>query len=167
MVSRVVAAYEDSACAYPIRSPGPPTSSRLRSGTDSEVGSTSAQTWTDLVSGCESVSELARVLEDDLEAVQARNGRSIWEAAASKPSSSASSGNCETFSRAVILPTTLHGSGLFGSLLADARRKVREETLSELQTRVQEETERIRERFAGVDAATLDEALGTCQPRTV
>ena len=105
-------AYEDSACAYPIRSPGPPTSSSVFGAAQIPRLGYRAQTWTDLVSGCESVSELARVLEDDLEAVQAAKREVDLEAAALKPNSSASSGNCETCSRAVILPTTSHGSGL-------------------------------------------------------
>src|SRR5204862_8260708 len=72
VVGRVVAGLR----GLGLRVPDPVTRTadileRLRSGTDSEVVSSSAQTWTDLVSGCESVSELARVLDDDLEAVQA------------------------------------------------------------------------------------------------
>jgi hypothetical protein len=160
VVSRVVAGLR----GLGLRVPDPVTRTadileRLRSGTDSEVVSTSAQTWTDLVSGCESVSQLARVLEDDLEAVQA----------AKREVDLGSGGlEAELVSELAELRDLLASGDLANHIariraisarLADARRKVREETLSELRTRVQEETERIRERFASVDAATLDEAL--------
>lgn len=160
VVSRVVAGLR----GLGLRVPDPVTRTadileRLRSGTDSEVVSTCAQTWTDLVSGCESVSELARVLEDDLEAVQA----------AKREVDLGSGGlEAELLSELAELRDLLASGDLANHIariraisarLADARRKVREETLSALRTRVQEETERIRERFASVDAATLDEAL--------
>jgi hypothetical protein len=160
VVSRVVAGLR----GLGLRVPDPVTRTadileRLRSGTDSEVVSTSAQTWTDLVSGCESVSELARVLEDDLEAVQA----------AKREVDLGSGGlEAELLSELAELRDLLASGDLANHIariraisarLADARRKVRDETLSELRTRVQKETERIRERFASVDPATLDEAL--------
>ena len=160
VVSRVVAGLR----GLGLRVPDPVTRTaeileRLRSGTDSEVVSTSAQTWTDLVSGCESVSELARVLEDDLEAVQS----------AKREVDLGSGGlQAELVSELAELRDLLASGDLANHIariraistrLADDRRKVREQTLSELQTRVQEETERIRERFATVDATTLDEAL--------
>jgi hypothetical protein len=147
-----------------LRVPDPATRTadildRLRSGTDSEVVSTSAQTWTDLVGGCQSVSELARVLEDDLETVQA----------AKREVDLGSGGlEAELLGELAELRDLLASGDLANHIarirsistrLADARRKVREETLSELRTRVDEETERIRERYAGIDAATLEEAL--------
>ena len=87
-------AYEDSACAYPIRSPGPPTSSSVFGAAQiPRWVEYQRQTWTDFVSGCESVSELARVLEDDLAAVQAAKREvDLGSGGSLKPSSSASSG---------------------------------------------------------------------------
>src|SRR5439155_25212335 len=114
----------------------------------------SAQTWIDLVSGCESVSELARVLEDDLETVQA----------AKREVDLGSGGlEAELISELAELRDLLATGDLANHIariraisarLGDARRKAREETLSELRTRVQEETERIRDGFASVDAVT-------------
>ena len=82
VVSRVVAGLR----GLGLRVPDPVTRTadileRLRSGTDSEVVSTSAQTWTDLVGGCKSVSAArARSRRRSRGGRRRRSGRSIWEA---------------------------------------------------------------------------------------
>jgi hypothetical protein len=160
VVSRVVASLR----GLGLRVPDPVTRTaeileRLRSGTDSEIVSTSAQTWTDLASGCELVSELARVLEDDLEAVQAAKREVDLGTGGLEADLVTELGELRDLLGSGDLTNHIARIRAISARLADARRKVREQTLSELQTRVHEETARIRERFAGIDSTTFDEAL--------
>jgi hypothetical protein len=160
VVSRVVASLRG--LGLPVPEPVTRTADileRLRGGTDSEVVSTAAQTWTDLVSGSEAVSRLARVLDDDLETVR-RAKREI-------DLGSAGLGG-ELLDELDELGDLLASGDLPGHIariraisarLDDARRKAREAALSELRRRVQDETKGLRERFANVDQATLSEAL--------